>query len=206
MGLALLIFSMTTLWPVYYIYYDVLLLFVSAALVETLTPALRMRAWVGTLAAVLVLVAATTHAMTVAAPSIQIGSPSGQRALLAGFGTTEIGDDRVFVWVVSERAAIALPRRSTARARIAIHCRPFLASGPPHVVTVMLNGRKLVTHPLHDGWQTMLVPAPQDAWQIGFNKLEILSASLTTLPDPAPAEGLRPRAFALSRIEVIPLE
>jgi hypothetical protein len=206
MGLALLIFSMTSLWPVYYIYYDVLLLFVSAALVETLTPVLRMKAWVGTLAAVLVLVAVTTHAMTVAAPSIEIGSPTAQQALLEGFGTTETGDDRVFVWIVNERAAIALPRRSTARAHIAIDCRPFLASGPPHVVTVMLNGRTLVTQPLHDGWQTIRIPAPRDAWQIGFNKLEILSASITTLPDTFPAEDLRPRAFALSRIAVIPLE
>jgi hypothetical protein len=70
----------------------------------------------------------------------------------------------------------------------------------------MLNGRTLVTHQLHDGWQTIRVPAPRAAWQIGFNKLEILSASIATLPDKFPAEDLRPRAFALSRVEVIPRE
>ena len=204
MGLALFSFSMTSLWPVYYIYYDVLLLFVSAAIVEAFGPALRMRAWLATLAAVIVLVAVTTSAMTVAAPSIEIGAPAAQRALLDGFGATEREGNRYLVWVVSQRAVMALPRNSTAPADIAIDCRPFLAPGPPQVVTAMLNGRTLVTRQLHDGWQTIRVPAPRAAWQIGFNKLEILSASITTLPDTFPAEDLRPRAFALSRVEVIP--
>ena len=189
-----------------HVYYDVLLLFVSAAIVEAVGPALRMRAWLATLAAVIVLVAATTSATTVAAPSIEIGAPAAQGALLDGFGATEREGNRWLVWVVSKRAATGLPRNSTAPAYIAIDCRPFLAPGPPQVVTVMLNGRALVTHHLRDGWQTIRIPAPRAAWQIGFNKLEILSASITALPDKFPAEDPRPRAFALSRIEVIPLE
>ena len=36
MALALFAFSMTTLYPVHYLYYDVLLLLVSGAIVETL--------------------------------------------------------------------------------------------------------------------------------------------------------------------------
>jgi hypothetical protein len=204
MGLALFAFSMTSLWPVYYIYYDVLLLFVSAAMVEAFRPALRMGVWLATLAAAVVLVAATTSAMTVAAPSIEIGAPGAQRALVEGFGATEREGSRHLVWVVSQRAAIALPRNSTAPADIAIDCRPFLAPGPPQVVTAMLNGQVLVTRQLHEGWQTIRMPAPRAAWQIGFNELEILSASIATLPATFPAEDLRPRALALSRIEVIP--
>ena len=41
MALALFAFSMTTLWPVHYLYYDVLLLLVSGAMVETLEPGVR---------------------------------------------------------------------------------------------------------------------------------------------------------------------
>ena len=207
MGLALFAFSMTSLWPVYYIYYDVLLLFVSAAIVETLAPALRMTTWLATLAAVLVLVAATTRAMTVAAPSIEIGSPAAQRALLRGFGTTERDGDRHVAWIVEQRAAIALPRNSTTPADVAIDCRPFLVPGrPPQVVTAILNGHTLWTGQLQDDWQTIRVPAPRAAWQVGFNQLEILSASFTSLPDKFPAADTRPRAVAVSRIEVIPRE
>jgi hypothetical protein len=206
MGLALFAFSMTSLWPVYYIYYDVLLLFVAAAIVEAAGPARQIRAWFATLAAVVVLVAATTAVMTTAAPSIEIGAPAAQRALLAGFGAREREGNRDLVWVVSQRAAIAMPRNSTAPAEITIECRPFSVPGPPQVVTAMLNGRTLVTRQLHDGWQTIRVPAPREAWQIGFNKLEILSASIASLPSTFPAEDLRPRALALSRIEVVPRE
>jgi hypothetical protein len=207
MGLALLAFSMTSLWPVYYIYYDVLLLFVSAAMVETLAPALRMQAWIGTLAAILALVAATTRAMTVAAPSIEMGSPTAQRALLQGLETTEREGDRHFAWIVNQRAVMALPRGSTAAADIAIDCRPFLApGGPPQVVTAILNGQALWTSQLRDGWQTVRVPAPQSTWRIGFNQLEILSSSVTSPRDTLPGSDTRARALALSRIEVIPRE
>ena len=205
MGLALFAFSMTSLWPVYYIYYDVLLLFVSAAIVETLGPALRMRVWLATLAAVVALVAVTTRAMTVGAPSIEIGSPAARRAFLRGFGTPEREGDRHLVWMVDRRGAIAIPRNSTAAADIAIDWRPFLAPDhPPPVVTAVLNGQTLWTGHLSHDWQTIRVPAPRAAWQVGFNQLEILSSSITPLP--FPAADARPRAVAVSRIEVIPRE
>ena len=59
MGCALLTFSMTTLWPVSYIYFDVLLLFVSAAAAETLgrpSPRAIAEGWAMMLATAIVLV------------------------------------------------------------------------------------------------------------------------------------------------------
>ena len=109
--------------------------------------------------------------------------------------------------MVDQRAAMALPRNSTAPADIAIDCRPFLApGGPPQVVTAILNGQTLWTGQLQHEWQTIRVPAPRLAWRVGFNQLEILSSSITSLPDKYPAADTRPRAVAVSRIEVIPRE
>ena len=207
MGLALFAFSMTSLWPVYYIYYDVLLLFVSAAIVETLAPGLRTTAWLATLAAILVLVAATTRAMTVAAPSIEIGSPNAQRALLRGFGATEREGHRHVAWIVDRRAAMApsaqLHRACRYRDRVPAISR---ARSPAQVVTAILNGQTLWTGRLQDDWQTVRFPAPRSAWRVGFNQLEILSSSITSLPDKFPAADTRPRAVAVSRILVIPRE
>ena len=205
MGLALLAFSMTSLWPVYYIYYDVLLLFVSAALAESLGPALRMKTGLTTFAAVLLLVAATMRGMTDANPSIEIGSTTAQRALREGFAMTEREHDRQVAWIVNQRATIALPRRSVAAADIAIDCRPFVAPGqPPQVVTAILNGQPLWTSRLNEGWQTMRVPAPSSVWRVGFNRLEILSSSMTSPRDAGAGDDPRPRALAVSRIEVVP--
>jgi hypothetical protein len=205
MGLALLAFSMTTLWPVYYIYYDVLLLLVSAAIVETLAPALRMKAWLATLAATAVLVAATTRAMTVADPSIAIGSATAQRALLRGFETTTRERDSHLAWIVDQSAAMAIPRSSTAPAEIAIEC--LLAPGhPPQVVTAILNGQMLGTGQLQDEWQTIRVPAPHSAWRVGFNQLEIRTSSVTSPSDTFPLADTRLGAMAVRRIEVISRE
>jgi hypothetical protein len=164
-----------------------------------------MTAWLTTLAAVVVLVAATTRAMTVAAPSIAIGSPTAQRALLRGFETTTRERDPHLAWIVDQSAAIAIPRNSTAPADIAIDC--LLAPGhPPQVVTAILNGRTLVTGQLQDEWQTVRVPAPRSAWQVGFNQLEIRYSSLASGPDTLPAADPGLGAVAVRRIEVIPRE
>ena len=63
MALALFAFSMTTLYPVHYLYYDVLLLLASGAIVETLgIEPLRMAAgpWLASLAAVVALMFVAT--------------------------------------------------------------------------------------------------------------------------------------------------
>jgi hypothetical protein len=160
MGLSLLVFSMTSLWPVFYIYYDVLLLFVSAALAETLDTRLGLKSWVLTLAVSVALVAGLLNFRAVPNPEFSAGSRMAAKAF--GHGPS----------------AIALPRRSTSAADIVIGYQtrqPF--DEDDALVTAYLNGKALWTARLLDSPPEMRFVAPTSVWRIGHNRLELKAAS-----------------------------
>jgi hypothetical protein len=160
MGLSLLVFSMTSLWPVFYIYYDVLLLFVSAALAETLDTRLGLKSWVLTLAVSIVLVAVLLNFRALPNPEFSASSKMAAKAFGHGPST------------------IALPRRSISAADIVIRYQarqPF--DEDDALVTAYLNGKALWTARLLDSPPEMRFVAPTSVWRIGHNRLELKAAS-----------------------------
>ena len=83
MGLALLTFSMTTLWPVTYVYFDVLLLLVAAVLADAMTlepaglPSLA-GSWTTTAAATVALVVGSAASMLPDLPEVDAGTADGR--------------------------------------------------------------------------------------------------------------------------------
>jgi hypothetical protein len=151
---------MTSLWPVFYIYYDVLLLFVSAALAETLDIRLGLKSWLVTVGACVALVGVILYFKALPNPDFSTGSEMAAKALRHG------------------PSAIALPRRSVSAADIVIACQtrqPF--DGEGDLVTAYLNGKPLWTARLLTGPQEIRFVAPTSAWRIGHNRLEVRAAS-----------------------------
>lgn len=177
MGLALLVFSMTSLWPVFYIYYDVLLLFVSAALAEALDNRLNLKSWVLSLAATVVLVVAIVGIKAKPSPEFVRGSAVGARVF------------------EHSPSVLPVPRRSVSAADIVIACQlSRTPDGDTEMVTAYLNGRPLWTARVLEGPQEIRFVAPSSAWRIGHNRLELKSAR----------QDLPPPALLITRVAVIP--
>jgi hypothetical protein len=176
MGFALLVFSMTSLWPVFYIYYDVLFVFISAALAETLNERLRLKPWALSLAATVVLVAIMVSLKAVQNPEYIRESAVDRRAF--GFAP----------------AALLLPRRSVSAAEIVIACKPFQPSKPDDMVTAYLNGRPLWTARLHSGTQEIRFVAPRSAWRLGHNRLDLK----------VPRDDAQSLPLVITRVAVVP--
>jgi hypothetical protein len=197
MALALLAFSVTTLWPVNYIYFDVLLLFVSATMAETLGHSvltLRLTPWLATLAGVLSAVGVALRLGTSPMPSIAVGSRAAQPFLKQGFSSGEGDRQREFAWVAGDHAIVAVPRSSAATADLVIVCRRGGGSrAVPQLLTANLNGRVLGMAAVGAGWDTLRFSVPQAAWWIGFNQLELQLTPAGTA-----------RSFAVSRVDVVP--
>jgi hypothetical protein len=176
MGLSLLAFSMTALWPVYYLYYDVLLLLSSAAISETLGGRLRLTSWLTALGAAVLVVAATMIVKTTPYPEIAAESEAGARAFRQG------------------PTAIALPRRSASAANVVIDVESSGPAEEAQILTAILNGRALWTARVLAGPQEIRFIAPSAAWRIGHNRLELRPAG----------ENPAPPAISVRRIAVTP--
>ncbi len=151
MGLSLLVFSLTSLWPVYYLYFDVLLLLVSGAAIETLAGRFSVKTWaLGTSATALAVVLATLM-MTSTYPSLAFAPPTPP-------------------------GSFALSRRTTAAAFVMVDYTATGEYAAPVVVTATLNGHELWTSPVAADAGTLRVPAPASTWWIGFNRLDIAVA------------------------------
>jgi hypothetical protein len=210
MALALLAFSMTTLYPVHYLYYDVLLLLVSGAMVETLeaSPAnMGAKPLLLSLTALAALVLATLRAVTLPFPHAAAGDIAPDRPLRAGFARDEIDGPRQFAWIVGNEARIVLPRRSTTAADIVLTAQsPFDRDHAPQRVVAILNGTVLGQTAILDGWREIRFAAPRSAWWVGFNQLQLLFSSTISPREAGAGDDRRQLALALSSIEVRPLE
>jgi hypothetical protein len=184
MALSLFVFSMTTLWPVIYLYFDVGLLFVCIALAESAWVSARPVAgtWPALLAAS---VAAVAVAVVLGVPvnaSIDAGTEAGRPSLYAGFSGDERQGDVTFAWIDGTRGEILIPRRSRRDATIVLVCEPYRPSRDTvQRLSASLNGTVIGTLDLKDGWNRVELTAPGRAWQVGVNEL-ILSLSSAVSP------------------------
>jgi hypothetical protein len=206
MALALLAFSLTTLWPVGYIYFDVFLLLVCGALGESAWPGGRgvASAWATTLAVVVFVLMATSLSDIERSPALDVGTGAARPLLYSGFAEDEGGgSDRTFAWVENGHAEVLVPRRSRADAEIDIVCEPHLpTSASTQEMSAMLNGVLLGTVPMREGWQTVSLPAPARAWLFGVNELKLSFSSAVSPRDAGVGDDTRRLSAAIDRLTV----
>jgi hypothetical protein len=205
LAFALLAFSMTTLWPVSYIYLDVCLLCIAAAAAEVpwagaLSPS---RAWVLVLALSCAIVGLRVWTDIPVDASIDAGTDVGRASLYSGFSSDERQGDVTFAWVNGTRAEMLIPRRSRRDAVIDIVCEPHLpTAGAGQQLSASLNGNVIGTVTLKDGWQHVELPAPGRTWQIGVNELTLFLSSAVSPKDLGLSEDGRKLSLAVDRLMV----
>ena len=208
MAIALFAFSMTTLYPVHYLYYDVLLLLASGAIVETLgTGPVRMAVgpWLVSASALMVAMFVATLGVLAPFPHAAAGEDGPGHLLRAGFGMAERDGDRSFSWIAGHQATIVLPRRSAHAADIVLTAQsPFGSADPAQSMTAILNGTVLAHVAVATGWQEIRLVAPRSTWWIGFNQLQLVFSSTVSPRDVGAGDDARQLALALSRVDVTP--
>ena len=207
MALALFAFSMTTLYPVHYLYYDVLLLLISAAIADALDAAplgVELAAWGLSLAIIASLVPMALRVVTKPFPHISAGAFPVDRPLRSGFAATEHDGTREFAWAVGPEARIVLPRSSATAADIVLTAEsPFERDQPPQRMTAILNGAVLGEATIPSGWQEVRIAAPSSAWWIGFNELQLLFSATVSPRDVGSGDDPRRLALAVSRVDLM---
>jgi hypothetical protein len=208
MALALFAFSMTTLWPVYYLYYDVFLLLVSGAMAKTLEAGpVRIAAapWLLSLTALVGLMVATVRLVMSPFPHVAAGGATPWLPMRAGFWAAEYDGQRSFSWIVGNEATIVLPRSSASAADIVLTARsPFDGAQPHQKVTAILNGTLLAQTAIPHGWTEVRFAAPGSGWWIGFNELRLVFSGTVSPRAAGAGDDPRQLALALSRVDVIP--
>ena len=208
MALALLAFSMTSLYPVYYLYYDVLLLLACAALADVLDASSVPRVgrpWALSVIAISLLPFAMLRATVPPWPSLVAGQNSGYTEFRRGFAPVEHDGARPFSWIVGTEAHIILPRSAADDADIVVTGEsPFGSGESPQRMAASLNGVGLGDITIPPGRQEIHLPTRRSMWWIGFNDLELNFASTFVPRDAGGSEDSRPLALSLSRIDVVP--
>ncbi len=204
MALALFVFSMTTLWPVYYIYLDVFLLLASAAVVDVLEPNAERRiiaGWIASLAAVAVFALISVRVLAASRPIMVFDSHVNRQALSDGFAPFNVASP--YAWVWGQTASVIVPRGATTDADIEITLQPVIdATGPPQQIVAILNGVLLGSTDARPGWQSVRFRAPAVAWQFGSNTLELRCASSARPIDVGLGEDPRHMSLAVRAIAV----
>jgi hypothetical protein len=197
---------MTTVWPVYYVHFDVVLLLASAALAGTVA-AVPMRrvigGWAATIVCAIGLVAGAVRLMAAPAPSVAVDRADGGALLRQGFSRPENDGGRTYRWIVSTHAVVLLPRSSASAADLVITGQPFApkTAGPP-ILTALLNGVSLGTMQADGGWQALRFHAPASAWRIGANELILDFPPVRSPKELGLSDDPRHLVMAVQRIDV----
>jgi hypothetical protein len=204
MGLAFLTTVATTPHPSGDSYFDLFVFFVFAALAETRWAETRhtARLWMVTLVGAALIGGALFWREIPRDTDIDVGT-SGDRVLLySGFASDE-SDGRTFAWVVGRSAEVLVPRRSRREADLVIVCEPHLPTrDSSQQMSVALNGMVLGTVDLHEGWQTVTLPAPPAAWLVGVNGLRLSFTNATSPLEAGKGDDSRKLSVAFDRISV----
>jgi hypothetical protein len=203
-GVALFALVATTPHPSGDSYFDLFVFFVFAALAETGWVETRhtARLWLVTLVVAAFVSGALLWSDVPLDTDIDVGS-SGSRPLLArGFANDE-QEGRSFAWVEGTSADVLVPRRSRRAADLVIVCEPHLPKrDSTQQMSVALNGSVLGTVDLHEGWQTVTLPAPSSAWLIGVNDLRLSFTNAISPLEAGLSADPRQLSVAFDRIAV----
>jgi hypothetical protein len=210
LAVALLVFSMTALWSVIYLYYDVWLALTCALMaydgswniVVPQRPARTIAIAVGTCAAVVLGSAAIKPG---ARFTIDVGSPGSQGYTGGGFGADVPANDdgRVVVWVEGTTARIRLPRAGWTGGTIRIVVKPNIPyPGAVQRVIAQVNGHLLGDTALKEGWQEITFPSRRRDWLYGFNVLDLQFSYAAPLGTASPDERSRQYSVAIDKVSV----
>lgn len=206
MALALLVFSMTTLWSVIYLYFDVWVLLTSALVARDGFATASARQSVLSVVAI----AAGSLAIVLGAAAwspgsrytLDIGDPATAGLTGGGFGrdVAVMDGTRLVVWVEDTTARIRLPRAGWGPGTIRIAIRPHTpVRGLDQRVVATLNDRAIGGVKLREGWQEIAFTAARRQWRYGFNVLNLNFAY--AIPDTTAGDG-RALAAAVDRVTV----
>ena len=207
MAASLLVFSMTTLWPVVYLYFDLFVLLASAAIVEAWPgPSGPLFAgWAKPLAAAIAVLLVVAVATIPARAELNVGDAAVRPYLYAGFSGDEHTPDRDFAWVDGTRATVLLPALLPRDSSIRIACDAYVSRpAEPQRITAALNGTLLGTIDLTGGWRTVSFRAPARAWLIGTNQLDLYLSTATAPRDLGEGADSRRLSVAIDRVAVTP--
>jgi hypothetical protein len=179
MATALFAFSLTSFWPISYIYLDVFTFFTSAFLVEYGTST----KWLRNLKHVAIVVPVLFVFGLIGFSSFQwgqpyeidVGNPKYRRNLGNGFSHDEVWSDsgRTVCWVEGEKARIYIPRVWRSAGRLKMVCIPYSPTPKAQQsISITLNDMPLGTKRLETGWNTIDFLIPGEAWKIGNNVLD----------------------------------
>jgi hypothetical protein len=210
MGLGLLAFSMTTLWPVTYVYFDVLLLVAAAVLADAvrgLVPSDVLPSptgsWIAVVVATALLVIGSAVSMLPKSTVVDAGTVDARPFLRSGFGGDERDGARTFAWVEGRHASILLPRRSARMASVDVVCQTALtAASSVQQMSAVLNGALVGTVMLPRGWNQISLTAPAQAWRIGVNELELFLSSSESPGETGLNDDRRRLSVAIDRVTV----
>jgi len=156
MAAALLAFSMTTLWPVYYLYFDVFLLLTAGIIAAS--PAIATRTSAPSLVAVAAAIVVVDAALVAANAALMLPARTETSAV---------------TWRDTPRAAsVVVLRRSASGALVDVELRGGAAEG----ISVQLNGVPI-------GPLSTTLAIPVSAWHIGANALQFDNAPRGALVD-----------------------
>ena len=207
LGAALLAFSMTTLWPVTYVYFDVFLVFLSGVVAGTPIVAEAKsvwRPWAIAIAVAAGVVGLTAWVLLPASPDVRVGRPEARPLLRKGFSTDEREGTRTYAWVDGLVAQIELPRRGTSHARVVMELRPALASADlAQDVSVLLNGTPIGATRLTGGWTEVSFDAPAAVWQTGANELQLTCGSRVSPKQLGTGDDTRELSVAVGHVRVV---
>lgn len=181
LALALVVFAMTTLWSVVYLYYDVWL-FLTCALMaydgswRIPVPERPARTLALAFAACFAVVLGAAAVKPGPSFTLDIGSPAVNGYTGGGFGADVPAeeDGRVGVWIEGANARVRLPRAGWAGGTIRVVLKPHIAyPGARQAVIAQLNGHVLGQAFLKEGWQEISFPSRRRHWLYGFNVLDL---------------------------------
>jgi hypothetical protein len=133
---------------------------------------------------------------------VDVGSYEDRPLLYIGFADNEEAG-RTFAWVEGTNAEVLMPRRSNRDAVLEIVCEPNLPRRESsQQMSVALNGSVLGTVDLHEGWQTVTLPAPSSAWLIGVNSLRLSFTNAVSPLEVGLGADARKLSVAFDRIAV----
>ena len=100
-------------------------------------------------------------------------------------------------------AEVLLPRRSRRDAELDIVCEPNLPTrDASQQMSVVLNGNVLGNIDLHEGWQTVTLPAPASVWLVGVNSLRLSFTNAISPLEAGLSADSRKLSVAFDRIAV----
>jgi hypothetical protein len=179
MAMVLSIFSFTCLWPVTYIFFDIIIFLICFIIVQhtrSLNPFLSNSLGLFCAAVFVVLSTFSIFAIsTEAYYNINVGNADSRRFLVKGFSWDERQSDGTsYSWVDGNAAEISIPRRSSRSCEIVVKCRPFLPSlSSRQSMRLKLNNANIGEYILLPGWQEIRVPVLEQRWRLGNNFLRM---------------------------------